>query len=470
MTTPLRVLIVEDSEEDTVLLVLELRRGGYDVVHRRVDTARALSTALEEQEWDVVLSDYILPNFNGLEALRLLQEKGFDLPFIIVSGRIANDTAIEAIKAGAHDYIMKYNLPRLIPAIERGINEAAERRERKKAEQALVESEAYYRTIFETTGSATIIVDRDGAIVLANREFERLSGYGRAELEGKRSWRGFFAAEGLPGLQTHQGRRPEEQAPGPANKEVDFVNRQEGIKNVLAVADLVPGTDRTVVSLMDITELKQSKQALQQSYAKLEQTFDQTVEALVSLVEILDPFTAGHQVRVAQLAGAIASEMNLRTEEQKATRMAALVHDIGKIHIAAAILNKPGPLDGPEWNLIRTHPEIGYEVLKNIDFGSPVAEIVRQHHEAMNGSGYPRGLSRNEILTGAQIVMVANVVEAMVSNRPYCRALPLADALEEIRKHQGVLYDAEVVQACLMLFEKGAFCFNRRNPREPQAG
>ena len=170
MTTgkPLHILIVEDSEDDCLLLLRELRRGGYDPVYERVETAAAMREALEQRQWDIVISDYVLPKFSGLVALKMLKESGLDLPFIIVSGNIGESIAVHAMKAGAHDYILKGNLTRLVPAVERELREATVRRERRQAEEALVESETRYRSLFENSMDAVLLSSADGSILDVN--------------------------------------------------------------------------------------------------------------------------------------------------------------------------------------------------------------------------------------------------------------------------------------------------------------
>ena len=170
------------------------------------------------------------------------------------------------------------------------------------------------------------------------------------------------------------------------------------------------------------------------------------------MVEQRDPYTAGHQRRVADLAEAIATDMALSAEQIIGIRMAAVVHDIGKIHVPAEILSKPTRLSDAEYEIIKTHPKIGWDVLKNIDFPWPVAEVVYQHHERLDGSGYPRGLKGDEILLEARIVMVADVVDAMSEFRPYRPALGILPALQEIMKQKGTLFDERVVNTCLKLF------------------
>jgi putative two-component system response regulator len=198
-------------------------------------------------------------------------------------------------------------------------------------------------------------------------------------------------------------------------------------------------------------ERKRSQQALQQSVELLQRTLEQTVYALAATIEMRDPYTAGHQRRVANLAFAIATarEMELPRDEARGLHMAGLVHDIGKIQVPAEILSKPTALTDVEWDLIKTHPQVGYDILKSIEFPWPVAQIVLQHHERLDGSGYPQGLSSTDILLDAKILAVADVVEAMASYRPYRPARPLEEALKEIEDHKGTLYDPDVVDACL---------------------
>lgn len=185
---------------------------------------------------------------------------------------------------------------------------------------------------------------------------------------------------------------------------------------------------------------------------KLEHSLDSAVTAIAATVEMRDPYTAGHQRRVAQLAVAIAKEMELDESIVEGLRMAGIVHDIGKIHVPAEILSNPGKLTDAEFEIIKTHPQAGYEILKGIDFPWPVAEIVYQHHEKLDGSGYPRKLKDEELLLEARILTVADVVEAMASHRPYRPGFGIFPALQEISRQKGKLFDAKVVEACQRLF------------------
>jgi len=175
------------------------------------------------------------------------------------------------------------------------------------------------------------------------------------------------------------------------------------------------------------------------------------------IVERRDPYTAGHQRRVAQLGEAIGREMGLSVHQIEGIRMSGLIHDIGKMAIPTAILSRPGRLDPEEFALIKRHPWVGYDILKQVEFPWPIAQIVYQHHEKLNGSGYPQGLSGEGILVEARILCVADVVEAMASHRPYRAALGMGEALEEIKGKKEELYDPQVVDVCVELFEKKGF-------------
>ncbi|MCF8081652.1 MAG: HD domain-containing protein [Deltaproteobacteria bacterium] len=203
--------------------------------------------------------------------------------------------------------------------------------------------------------------------------------------------------------------------------------------------------------------VEQSEAELKTTLKQLRKALNAAIEALAAAAEARDPYTAGHQRRVANLARAIATELGLPKDDIEAIRMAGAIHDIGKIRVPSEILNRPGKITEVEMQLIRMHPEVGFEILKLIDFPWPVAEIEREHHERLDGSGYPRGLKDGEILMPARIIAVADVVEAMTAHRPYRPALGLDAALAEIEKNRGILYDAAAVDACVRLFREKAF-------------
>ena len=201
------------------------------------------------------------------------------------------------------------------------------------------------------------------------------------------------------------------------------------------------------------------EEMVQKRTEKLKKTQEGTILIIAQIIGIKDPYISGHQERVSWLAAAIAEEMNLSKEKREGIRIASLVHDIGKISIPTEILNKPGKISDVEFGLIQQHVEAGYKILKEIDFPWPIAEIVLQHHENVDGTGYPNGLKDGDILIEAQIIRVADVVEAMSSDRPYRPSLGIDAALEEITQNKGILYDPEAVDVCLRLFKEKGFKF-----------
>ena len=214
-------------------------------------------------------------------------------------------------------------------------------------------------------------------------------------------------------------------------------------------------TNRQLQSEVAVRTL--AEEQLQQTLERMRLLLEGIVRAMASAVEMRDPYTAGHQQRVAELALAISRRMGLSEDQQEAVRISALLHDVGKIAVPSELLTKPGALSELEFSLIKTHPQVGYEMLKTIEFPWDIAKIALQHHERLNGSGYPLGLCLDEITLEARILAVADVVEAMASHRPYRPTLGVDAALAEIRQNRGILYEPTAVDACLELFATNTF-------------
>jgi putative nucleotidyltransferase with HDIG domain len=209
----------------------------------------------------------------------------------------------------------------------------------------------------------------------------------------------------------------------------------------------------------DITQRKRAEEELKATFEKLRKSLAGTIQALSSTVETRDPYTAGHQRRVSNLAKTIAQEMGLPNDTVDTIRIAGIIHDIGKISVPAEILSKPGRISDIEMSLIKVHSQSGYDILKDVGLPYPIAEMVLHHHERLDGSGYPQGLKGDQILLEAQIVSVADVVEAISSTRPYRPALGIDVALQEIEKNKGILYNEKVVEVCIKLFREKGFVF-----------
>jgi len=209
----------------------------------------------------------------------------------------------------------------------------------------------------------------------------------------------------------------------------------------------------------EISERKAIEIKLKNSLGSLEKTIEGSINTTSTIIEMRDPYTGGHQKHVAQLCRAIATEMGFSNHQVQGIYFASLIHDIGKLAVPIEVLVKPGPISQIEMMLIRTHPKAGWEMLRKIEFPWPIAQIALQHHERMNGSGYPSGLAGNQILAESKIVAVADVVESMTFHRPYREALGIEKALQEITENKGILYDADSVDTCLKLFKENHFKF-----------
>ena len=330
--------------------------------------------------------------------------------------------------------------------------------ERKRTEDALKEREEFLSSVVENIPDMIFIKDAEELrFVRFNRAGENLLGYKRDDLIGKNDY-DFF---------------PKEQADFFINKDKDVLSsgRQVDIpeepldtktgRRILHTKK-IPICDKRgrPIYLLgiseDITERKQSEERLNQSFMRLRESLGATIQAMAMTVEARDPYTAGHQRRVSDLGRAIATEMNLDADKIEGVRMASAIHDIGKISVPAEILSKPSKLSPLEYQLIKIHPQAGYDILKDIDFPWPIARIILEHHERVNGSGYPNGLTGESLLMESKILSVADTVEAIASHRPYRPSLGVDEALKEIHRQRGILFDPDVVRACLKIFhEKG---------------
>jgi len=461
----LRVLMVEDSESDEQLIIRELKKGGYEPEYERVETAAGMKKALKDKQWDIILCDYKMPEFNAPSAITLLKGTNIDIPLIIVSGAIGEEIAVKCMRSGAHDYIMKTNLSRLCPAITRELEEAEVRVQRKLAEDALKESEKKYRLLADNVHDVIFVLDMNLKYTYVSPSVKILRGYEPEELL-QQTPAGMLTPSSLDLAtktiaETMELEKNEHREINVSRTLQLEMIRKDGTTVWAEVKfSLIRDENQQLVSIMgvtrDITERKMAEAKLQQTLGNLRKAVGTTIQTMVSAVEMRDPYTAGHQLRAANLACAIATEMELTQDKIDGIRMAGSIHDIGKLSIPAEILSKPTKLTYIEFSLIKEHSHTGYEMLKDVESPWPLAQIVYQHHERMDGSGYPRNLKGNEILIEARIMAVADVVEAMASHRPYRPSLGIDAALAEIEKNKGTHYDNTVADACLRLFrEKG---------------
>ena len=325
------------------------------------------------------------------------------------------------------------------------------------AKQALRESQLRYALLFEEAQDGIALADAvTGEIVDCNQALCRMMERNRTELLGQPQ-RILHPPQQLlngPSLSFHFHK-----AGDPAHPLEDKLLSKSGKMipvEIKASMFRMNGRDYVLGIFRDITARKLAEEELLQTLESLRKAVGTTIQVMVSAIETRDPYTAGHQIRSATLAGTIATEMGLAQEKIEGLRMAGSIHDIGKLSIPAEILSKPTKLSEIEFSLIKEHARKGFEILKDVQSPWPLAEIVYQHHERMDGSGYPRKLQGEEILMEARILAVADVVEAMASHRPYRPSLGIDAALKEIEKNRGISYDTAVADACLRLFrEKG---------------
>jgi PAS domain S-box-containing protein/putative nucleotidyltransferase with HDIG domain len=349
-------------------------------------------------------------------------------------------------------YIYERGLPRGAAVVVHDITK------RKQAELALRQSEEKYRLLVDHANDG-IFIAQDERIKFPNPRTQDILGYSADEL-AEMPYRDLIHPDDRPILR--QRRKMSSRGESASRTYALRVMTRSG-EQIWAQISSVPITweerPAALNFVRDITLQKKAEEDLKKSLDKLRKVTGATIQAMAQTVEVRDPYTAGHQRRVSDLARAIATRMGLSPEQVDGIRMAGVVHDIGKISVPAEILSKPGILTDLEFSLIKTHPRVGYDILKEIEFPWDIAQIVLQHHERLDGTGYPHGLSSRNILLEAKILAVADVVEAMASHRPYRPALGIEKALQEISDKKGRLYDTGVVDTCLRLFEDHVFEF-----------
>ena len=467
------VLLAVDDRPDN-LFVLEQVVGAYlpEIKMITAESAEAGLALVATEAIDGALIDVQMPGMNGIEMCRRLKadpRTALIHVILVTAHRATPELKAQGLEAGADDFIAKpidnvELAAKLRVMLRLRAAEQALRRERDHLEamvqertQALRDAEYRYRTLFKAASDAMFINDLEGRLMEVNEEACRRLGYTREELL-------HLTVTDVATPET-VARRPEIleqlQAKDSLVFENDLVTREGRIIPTETSSRLMEfqGQPAVLSIARDITERQRAAEALKESLARVTEVQDGTIQALVTVTEARDPYTAGHQRRVTQLACAVARELGLPADRVAGLRVMGLLHDLGKISIPAEILSKPGKLSATEFGFIKSHAQAGYEIVKEIQFPWPVAEVILQHHERMDGSGYPRGLTGPDIILEARILAVADVVEAMSSHRPYRAALGLDQALEEIAQKKGILYDPEVADACIKVCTAGNFSF-----------
>jgi PAS domain S-box-containing protein/putative nucleotidyltransferase with HDIG domain len=334
------------------------------------------------------------------------------------------------------------------------------------AYQKIKESEARFRALSENAPDIIYTLGINGEFTYINPAIEAILGYRPEEIIGKNFVDIARKEDAAKYIKAFKQVKDQKQT---IKEDRGILLHEDGTERYFSISG-APNFDSEgnfiglVGTFKNMTEIRRSEMELKKSFEKLQSAMSSTINAISMIVESRDPYTAGHQRRVAKLAVAIAEKMGLSEDRIELIRMGSLIHDIGKIYIPSSILSKPSRLGDLELEMMRTHPTVGFEILNKVDFIPLIVDIVYQHHERMDGSGYPLGISDGEILLESRIVAVADIVEAMASNRPYRPSRGTALALEEIKKQRGFALDAAVVDACLELFEEEDFNLKLNEP------
>jgi len=453
---PLNVLILEDRPADAELILYEMKRSGYDCASYRVDTQDEYLQAIDALP-DIILADYSLPQFTAMQALRLLQERGYDIPFIVITGTVSEEAAVETMKQGASDYLLKDRLSRLGQAAERALQQKALRDQKRKADEALRISEDKFSKAFRISPDAiTITRLSDGSYIEVNEGFTHLVGYEPEEVLGKIG----LVVSIWANMDEHQNFMLSIQLQNQVNNmEGIFKNKQGKVWVGLISARIIEvNSEPCIISIIrDITERKRAEIELQRAHEHLAEAYDETIEGWSRVLDLRDKETEGHTQRVTEVAVRLARALGVPEDVIVHLRRGALLHDIGKMGVSDLILQKPGALTDDEWAEMRRHPEYALQMLYPISYLRPALDIPYCHHERWDGSGYPRGIKGEEIPLAARIFSIVDVWDALLSNRPYRRGCTEESVLEYIRKYSGIFFDPKLVDAFLELHHKGMF-------------
>jgi len=439
-----QIFIVEDERIVADDVRMSLERLGYGVSGIAYSGEEAIRIA-ENDHPDLILMDIVLEGeMDGIKATSIIRSR-FNIPVVYLTAYADEKTLERAKITEPFGYILKpFEDNDLHTIIEIALY-------KHKMGNVLKENEERYRSMVDSAHDAIYILASD-SIQYVNLAFETLTGRKKREICSKQF---NFLNIIHPDDKELVKEKENSKKRGKEIPKYEFrIISKDGEVKVVEANKVIIGKNegtKEIGILRDITESKQEEKNLPRSAEKLQTALKETVNALASAFEMRDPYSAGHQHQVANLARSIAKEMGLPYEQIEAIYLAGTIHDIGKISIPSEILNKPTPLSGVEMELIKNHTQVSHDILKKINFPWPVAKIVLQHHERMDGSGYPAGLSGSQITKEARILALSDVVVAMNSTRPYRPAFSMDKILEEISQNKGILYDPKVADIFLKL-------------------
>jgi putative nucleotidyltransferase with HDIG domain len=470
------ILVVDDQPQNIELLEVYLVPQGYEII-KAVNGEEALGK-LSGNQIDLILLDVMMPGMDGFEVTRRVRQDDNNrlIPIVLVTALRETEDRVKGIESGCDDFLSKpVDKMELLARVQsllkvKAYNDLMSNYQKElesavtKRTEELRFTNALLITQNETSLDGILTVDEQGRMISYNQPFINLWGI-PSDIAKSRSDANalqpvidkIIDPEGFIKLVNYLYEHKEE-------KSRDEIRLKDGRVLDRFSAPMFSADQHyygRVWYFRDITERRRFEEDLKNSYQKTKNTLNDAINTMAKIVETRDPYTAGHQQRVADLAIAIAREMQLDHTRIDQLRMAAVIHDIGKMYVPSDILSKPGKLSNIEFSLIKNHSQSGYDIVQGMDFPPAIAQSILQHHERLDGSGYPNGLKGEDTLLEAKILAVADVIEAMSSHRPYRPAQGIDKALEEISKNKDRLYDSDVVNACMKLFAEKGFKFKQ---------
>jgi PAS domain S-box-containing protein len=445
MDEPIRILMAEDLQIDAQLAEREIKKVIQSYSFQRVETREAFLLAIDEFDPDLIISDYHMPVFDGLTALKLAMEVAPLTPVIILTGAINEDTAVECMKAGAADYVIKEHVKRLGQAVLHALEQKEIRKQRHQAEIARRESEERYRKLAEAAQDAVYVMDADGNFLYINQYGADLLHTTSDEIVGKNL--GDFFSRSVTVYQKKAVRFViEKGVTGHDENPVTIAGKVYWINTVLVPID--ENGKRAVMGITrDVTERKLAEEQLRTSNALLLQAYDNMIEALSGALDLRDKETENHTQRVVDSTMRLAEAVGIQEDELVHVRRGAYLHDLGKIGIPDRILHKEGPLTDEEWHVMRQHPQYAYDTLSSIEYLQPALDIPFCHHEKWDGTGYPRQLKGEDIPLAARLFAIVDVWDALTHQRPYRpQAWSKEVTLSYIQKQSGKHFDPRIVE------------------------